>query len=183
MFGWVSGSLENMLWFSFLLFLQWFCHLCFLQSQHLQLQHKLSGNRSLCAQFHEVLSVTGVVRNALSSLRLTGHFLCITEGYQDMTEWDAVHRENGTAVSILLLLFLQSMSVWIVCRTAFSLCLLEIFALMIRKNFLPSPFLSQFTSQIAHTKIGHKAPRRSSYSNNFICHVPSPEEVIPVPCQ
>lgn len=117
MFGWVSGNLENTLWFSFLLFLQWFCHLCFLRSQHLQLEHKRSGSKSLWAQSHKVLSVTGGVRNALSSLGLTGHFVFITEGYKDMTEWDGVHRENGTAVSILLLLFLWSMSVWIACRT------------------------------------------------------------------
>lgn len=50
MFVWVGTNLENKLWFSFLWLLQWFCplyYLCFLWLWHLQLQHKLSGNKPL----------------------------------------------------------------------------------------------------------------------------------------
>lgn len=58
--------------------------------------------------------VTGGARSALSSVGLAGPFVFITEGYQDMTEWDGNHRKNGIPVSIVLL-FPQSVSVWTAC--------------------------------------------------------------------
>lgn len=62
---------QNKLWFSFLLFLQWFCHLCFLWSLYFQREHKLAGNKRPWA--HDLVSVTGSVRKAPSSTQLTGH--------------------------------------------------------------------------------------------------------------
>lgn len=56
--------------------------------------------------------VTSGARSAFSSVGLAGHFVFISEGNQDMTEWDGSHRKNEISVSIVLL-FSQNISVWI----------------------------------------------------------------------
>lgn len=100
--------------------------------------------------------VTGGARSALSSVGLAGPFVFITEGYQDTTEWDGNHRKMGfqfPLCSFSLRACLSGLHVG-----QFCLCLLEIFAPTIHKNFSPCPFLSQFTSQVAQIKIGNQAP-------------------------
>lgn len=70
--------------------------------------------------------VIGAARSALSSVGLAGHFVFITEGYQDITVWDGNHRKIGFQFplgSFSLRAYLYGLHMG-----QFCVCLLEIFA-------------------------------------------------------
>lgn len=149
MFVWVGRDLENKLWFSFLWLLQWFSplyYLCFLWLWHLQLQHKLSGNKPLLQVVQGVPSAQWGWQGTLSS------------SVKVIRTW-----QSGMAViekmkfQYPLCSFSLRTSLYGLHVGQFCVCLLEIFAPAICRNFSPCPFLSHFTGQVAQIKTGNKA--------------------------
>lgn len=185
MFGWASRNLENMLWFSFLFVLSLLLLMVIASPAEAQVLRKKKslGPVPQCTECHRWCK-------ECSELDMTGRALCLHHWrhFIFIKTWQnaMVFIEKMGLQFPFFCSFSFRVCLWgLHVGVEFCVCLIEIFVPTICKNFLPSEFPSQFTSQIAQTKIGHKAPWRSNYSNNFLCpvHSLSPDEVTPVPCQ